>query len=50
MLKEENMFWLFIFEKIYGIMNASAFIIIYFKALADTLIGDQLPAYRVIIS
>ena len=35
---------------IYDIMNANAFIINYFKALADTQIRDLLPAYRAIIS
>jgi hypothetical protein len=34
----------------YGIMNANAFIIIYLNALADTQIGDLLPAYQAIIS
>jgi hypothetical protein len=35
---------------IYDIMNAEAFIISDQKALADTQIGDLLPAYRAIIS
>ena len=30
-------------------MNAKAFIIYYLNALADTQIGDLLPAYRAII-
>jgi len=34
----------------YDIMNAKAFIINYFNALADTQITDLLPAYRAIIS
>ncbi len=33
-----------------NIMNAKAFIIVYLNALADTQIGDLLPAYRAIIS
>jgi hypothetical protein len=39
-----------LFNNIYDIMNAKAFIIVYLNALADTQIGDLLPAYRAIIS